>query len=131
METSTGQSKVKAKASLMSDLNNIQDKNSKEYRDKIRELETALGVKEVNIFGTANRSIFEENLDEMSEMQMQALARRLYIDQSGSKPMLKKRLMKQFDTQNVASRSYFSPQPQQKELFSDEQKIAMNKILNG
>lgn len=115
----------------MSDLNNIQDKNSKEYRDKIRELETALGVKEVNIFGTANRSIFEENLDEMSEMQMQALARRLYIDQSGSKPMLKKRLMKQFDTQNVASRSYFSPQPQQKELFSDEQKIAMNKILNG
>ena len=131
MEISTGQSKVKGKASLMSDLNNIQDKNSKEYRGKIRELETALGVKEVNIFGTANRSIFEENLDEMSEMQMQALARRLYIDQSGSKPMLKKRLMKQFDTQNVASRSYFSPQPQQKELFSDEQKIAMNKILNG
>lgn len=131
MEISTGQSKVKGKASLMSDLNNIQDKNSKEYRDKIRELETALGVKEVNIFGTANRSIFEENLDAMSEMQMQALARRLYIDQSGSKPMLKKRLMKQFDTQNVASRSYFSPQPQQKELFSDEQKIAMNKILNG
>ena len=131
MEISTGQSKVKGKASLMSDLNSIQDKNSKEYRDKIRELETALGVKEVNIFGTANRSIFEENLDEMSEMQMQALARRLYIDQSGSKPMLKKRLMKQFDTQNVASRSYFSPQPQQKELFSDEQKIAMNKILNG
>lgn len=131
MEISTGQSKVKAKASLISDLNNIQDKNSKEYRNKIRELETALGVKEVNIFGTANRSIFEENLDAMSEMQMQALARRLYIDQSGSKPMLKKRLMKQFDTQNVASRSYFSPQPQQKELFSEEQKIAMNKILNG
>jgi hypothetical protein len=45
--------------------------------------------------------------------------------------MLKKRLMKQFDTQNVQSRGYFSPQPKQKELFSEKQKIAMNKILNG
>ena len=84
MEISTGQSKVKENPSLMSDLNDIQDKNSKEYRDKVRELETALGIKEVNIFGTANRSIFEENLDAMNEIQMQALARRLYIDQSGT-----------------------------------------------
>ena len=131
MEISTGQSKEASRKNLIEEINAIQDKNSPEYRDKIRQLETALGVKEINIFGTANRKIFEENLDAMSDIEVQNLAAKLKIDPSGSRPMLKKRLLQQFDTQNIQSRGYFVPQPQAKALFSDDQKEKLNKILNG
>ena len=131
MEISTGQSNQPQKADLIKEINSIQDKNSSEYRAKIRQLETALGISEINIFGTANRKIFEENLDEMSDIQIQNLAAKLKLDPAGSKPMLKKRLLQQFDTQNVQSRGYFVPQPEAKALFSDEQKEKLTKILNG
>jgi hypothetical protein len=131
MEISTGQSNQPQKADLIKEINSIQDKNSSEYRAKIRQLETALGISEINMFGTANRKIFEENLDEMSDIQIQNLAAKLKLDPAGSKPMLKKRLLQQFDTQNVQSRGYFVPQPEAKALFSDEQKRKLTKILNG
>lgn len=131
MEISTGQSNQPQKADLIKEINSIQDKNSSEYRAKIRQLETALGISEINIFGTANRKIFEENLDEMSDIQIQNLAAKLKLDPAGSKPTLKKRLLQQFDTQNVQSRGYFVPQPEAKALFSDEQKRKLTKILNG
>lgn len=131
MEISTGQSKKQDKADLISELNSIQDKNSAEYRDKIRKLETVLGISDINIFGTANRKVFEENLDNMSSVEIQNLASKLKIDPSGSKPMLKKRLLQQFDTQNIQSRGYLLPQQQNKPLFSDKQKEKLNKILNG
>lgn len=131
MEISTGQSNQPQKADLIKEINSIQDKNSSEYRAKIRQLETALGISEINMFGTANRKIFEENLDEMSDIQIQNLAAKLKLDPAGSKPTLKKRLLQQFDTQNVQSRGYFVPQPEAKALFSDEQKRKLTKILNG
>lgn len=131
MEISTGQSKAPKKTNLIDEINSIQDKNSPEYRDKIRQLEKTLGIAEINIFGTANRKIFEENLDNMSDRQIQALASKLKIDPAGSRPNLKQRLLRQFDTQNVASRGYFVPQPQTKQVFSDEQREELNKVLNG
>jgi len=131
MEISTGKSTKVSKASLLDQLNSIADKNSSEYRSKVRQLEVNLGVKEVNIFGTANRKIFEENIDDMSQLQLQDFARRIKIDSSGTMAAIKTRLLRQFDTQNVQSRGYFSPQPEQKELFSKEQKENLTKILNG
>ena len=131
MEISTGKSTKVSKASLLDQLNSIADKNSHEYRSKVRQLEVTLGVKEVNIFGTANRKIFEENIDDMSQLQLQGFARKMKIDGSGTMAALKTRLLRQFDTQNVQSRGYFSPQPEQKELFSKEQKEKLTKILNG
>lgn len=131
MEISTGKSKKADKTSLIDEINSIKDKNSPEYRDKIRKLETALGISEINIFGTANRSIFEEDLDNMSEQEIKILAAKLKIDPSGSRPALKKKLLRQFDTQNIQSRGYFVPQPTTKQIFSDQQKEELNKILNG
>lgn len=131
MEISTGKSKQNSKVSIIEEINSIKDKNSPEYREKIRKLETALGINEINIFGTANRTIFEEDLDNMSEQDIKTLARKLKIDPSGSRPALKKKLLRQFDTQNVQSRGYFVPQPVTKQIFSDEQKEELNKILNG
>jgi hypothetical protein len=131
MEISTGQSTEQNRKSLIDEINSIQDKNSPEYRKKIRQLESALGIGEINIFGTANRKIFEENLDNMSNEEIRSLAMKLKLDPSGARPVLKKRLMQQFDTQNVRSRTHFSPQPQAKALFSEEQKEKLNKILNG
>ncbi len=49
MEISTGQSTEVTKASLLDQLNSIADKNSSEYRSKVRELEVVLGIKEVNV----------------------------------------------------------------------------------
>ncbi len=131
MEISTGQSTEVGKASLLEELNSINDKNSPEYRSKVKELEIILGIKEVNVFGTANRKIFEENLDVMTQLQLQDFARKLKVDTSGSMAAIKTRLLRQFDTQNVQSRGYFSPQPQTKELFTKEQKEKMMKVLNG
>ena len=128
MEISTGKSTKVSKASLLDQLNSIADKNSHEYRSKVRQLEVTLGIKEVNIFGTANRKIFEENIDDMSQLQLQGFARKMKIDGSGTMAALKTRLLRQFDTQNVQSRGYFSPQPEQKELFSKEQKEKLTKI---
>ena len=131
MEISTGQSTQVNKASLLDQLNSIADKNSSEYRSKVKELEIVLGVKEVNVFGTANRKIFEEEIDAMNQLQLQDFARKIKIDGSGTMAAIKTRLLRQFDTQNVQSRGYFSPQPQTKELFSKEQKEKMMKVLNG
>ena len=131
MEISTGQSTEVTKASLLEQLNAIKNKNSSEYRSKVKELEVALGIKEVNAFGTANRKIFEEELDAMNQLQLQDFARKLKVDSSGTMAAIKTRLLRQFDTQNVQSRGYFSPQPQTKELFTKEQKEKMIKVLNG
>ena len=131
MEISTGQSNVQDKKSLIEELNSIADKNSAEYRSKIRELETILGIKEINIFGTANRKIFEENLEAMSIIQIQDFAKKIRVDPSGSVSAIKTRLLRQFDTQNVQSRGYFSPQPENKDVLSKEQREKMMKILNG
>lgn len=131
MEISTGQSNTEGKIGLIEQLNSIADKNSAEYRSKIRELETVLGIKDVNIFGTANRKIFEENLEAMTLIQIQDFAKKVKIDSSGSVSAIKTRLLRQFDTQNVQSRGYFSPQPQNKDVLSKQQREEMMKILNG
>jgi len=131
MNISTGQDKTPKKNSLIDEINSIKDKNSVEYRDKIRKLEKTLGIDEVNIFKTANRKIFEENLENMSDLEMKTLAAKLKIDPSGSKPKLKQKLLRQFDTQNVANRGYFIPQPQPKQIFSDEDRQKLNQVLNG
>jgi len=130
MEISTGQTKG-ADKNLLQQIEAIADKNSPEYRSKIRELETALGIKEVNRFGTANRTIFEEDINAMGIMELQAYARKMKIDASGSMSAIRTRLMKQFDTQNGQARGNFSPQPQTKEMFTKEQKEQLQKILNG
>ena len=131
MEISTGQLNSQEKKGIIEQLNSIADKNSAEYRSKIRELETTLGIKEVNVFGTANRKIFEEDLDAMSLIQIQNFARKVRVDSSGSMSAIKTRLLRQFDTQNVQSRGYFSPQPENKDVLSKEQREKMMKILNG
>lgn len=137
MEISNGKKKTvkgsnkNTKTGIFEQLDAIKDKNSEEYLSKVQELETILGIKEVNMFGTANRTIFERKLDEMSLIQIQDYAHKFKLNGFGSKPELKKRLMKEFDTQNVASRGYFSPMPKAKELFSPEQKEKLLKVLNG
>jgi len=131
MEISTGQSNVQDKKSLIEELNSIADKNSAEYRSKIRELETVLGIRDVNVFGTANRKIFEENLDDMSLIQIQDFAKKVKVDSSGSMSAIKTRLLRQFDTQNVQSRGYFSPQPENRDVLSKAQREEMMRILNG
>jgi len=115
---------------LIDQIRAIKDRNSPEYRNKVRELESVLGVDRISVFKTANRSIFEENLNAMSVTQVQDFARRLRIDPFGSLSSLKTRLMRQFDSQNPHSMSYVVPQPSEQEFLSTEQRDALQKIIN-
>ena len=52
----------------------MEQTTGKEYTDQVRTLESVLGVKEVNEFGTSNAQVFEENISEMTLVDMQTLS---------------------------------------------------------
>ena len=78
----------------------MEQTTGKEYTDQVRTLESVLGVKEVNEFGTSNAQVFEENISEMTLVDMQTLAVRVGVMPSPNKPNLKKRLLKAFNARN-------------------------------
>lgn len=86
--------------SLLSKLESMEQTTGKEYTDQVRTLESVLGVKEVNEFGTANARVFEENISEMNLVDMQTLAVKIGVMPSPNKPNLKKRLLKAFNSRN-------------------------------
>jgi hypothetical protein len=76
------------------------DRTEKENQiSKAKELESLLGIQDMNPYKTLNKSIFAENLGSMSISQMTELAQRVGISgmEMSSKPSLKKALEKSFD----------------------------------
>lgn len=90
----------KPKKNLIEELQSMEQTTGKEYIQKTKELEDILGVKEVNPFKTANASVFQENLSEMTLVDMQSLAVRVGVMPSSNRTNLKKRLMKEFEHRN-------------------------------
>lgn len=86
--------------SMLNKLESMEQTTGKEYTDQVRTLESVLGVKEVNEFGTSNARVFEENISEMTLVDMQTLAVRVGVMPSPNKPNLKKRLLKAFNARN-------------------------------
>ena len=74
----------------------IKDFVKKAIQSKIK-LEQQVHISK-NIPNADTIKIFEENLDMMSNEQIRSLAMKLKLDPSGAKPVLKKRLLQQFDT---------------------------------
>lgn len=76
------------------------DRAGKEEQiEKAKELESLLGIQDMNPYKTLNKSIFAENLGSMSVSQMTELAQRVGISgmEMSSKLSLKKALEKSFD----------------------------------
>lgn len=71
-----------------------------EFTAKMRELEGVLGVRSVNPFGTNELEIFIEDLNNMSNADMQSLAGRVGLSPTHERPLLKKILIKEFKAQN-------------------------------
>lgn len=90
----------KPKKNLIEELASMEQTTGKEYIQKTKELEDILGVKEVNPFKTANANVFQENLSEMTLVDMQSLAVRVGVMPSSNRTNLKKRLMKEFEHRN-------------------------------
>tara|TARA_R110001606_G_C15257818_1_gene638123 strand:+ start:296 stop:670 length:375 start_codon:yes stop_codon:yes gene_type:complete len=76
------------------------DRANKENQiNRAKELESLLGIQDMNPYRTLNKKIFAENLGSMSISQMTELAQRVGISgmEMSSRPSLKKALVKSFD----------------------------------
>ena len=80
-----------------------------EFTDKMRQLEVMLGVSQISPFGTNELEIFEQNLAEMSLVDMQKLAIKVGTNPYHEKPILKKGLIREFSAYTRNSRRNIMP----------------------
>jgi len=85
------------------------DVSSPEFISKMRQLEIILGVSQISPFGTNELEIFEENIQEMSNADMQRLATKVGVNPFQERAVLKKILLKEFQNQTKNSRRNIMP----------------------
>lgn len=97
---------------------------------KMKDLEELLGIRQMNPYGTHNREIFDEKLDDMTMTDMQNLAMQIGFPPTRDRMALKRGLRKSFDSflKSHSVGAVFQPQPmfdenspnfkETKELFS-------------
>lgn len=79
------------------DVTDGKERNSKDEQIKqLRELEELLGTKQMNPFGTLDLATLEENLSEMTQTDLQALAVRVGLPPSRDRLSLKDNIKKEF-----------------------------------
>jgi 3-oxoacyl-ACP reductase-like protein len=91
------------KKGLVEEINEMKANNetrTPEFTKKMAELETILGVDEINPFGTNELDIFEEKLKGLSEAGLQDLAYRVGMNPYQSGPVLKGALRSEFKSYN-------------------------------
>lgn len=105
------------------------DRDSDEIQ-KMKDLEEVLGLRQMNPYGTHNREIFDEKLDDMTMTDMQSLAMEIGFPPTRDRHALKRGLRKSFDSflKSHSVGAVFQPQPmfdenspnfkETKELFS-------------
>ena len=76
---------------------------------RAKELEELVGLNEVNPFGTALASVFEESLGEMGLVDLQALAVKVGVFPSGTATSLRNKLKKAFRDHQRGSSSFVIP----------------------
>ena len=103
--------------------------NGKQEDSKGRSVEEILGVYEKNNFNAKNTAEFESNLKEMSLNQMQEMAVSAGIFPSGTKPMLRNKLVKAFKEYMLNNGRITSPKTTQEDPQSDLAKRFMS-IMN-
>jgi hypothetical protein len=63
---------------------------------KLKQIEEAIGLRHRNPFGTEDFQIFKQSLDSMTTTDLEALAHKVGLFSSGSKDILKTKLLKEF-----------------------------------
>ena len=81
-----------------------------EHIKRAKELEELIGLSEINPYGTSIASQFEEELKQMSLVDMQELAVKVGVFPNGTKTSLKVKLMKGFGEYNRSSMLMAAPQ---------------------
>ena len=111
---------VEPKKTLVEELESMEQTTGKDYIQKTKELEDILGIKETNPFKTSNANLFQENLSEMTLVDMQSLAVRVGVMPSANKTNLKKRLMKEFEHRNKSKTLIGAADSRQVELDKND-----------
>lgn len=80
---------------------------------KLKDLEEVLGIRRMNPYGTINREIFDEKLDDMTVTDMQSLAMEIGFPPTRDRMALKRGLRKSFDSflKQHSVGAVFQPQP--------------------
>lgn len=88
------------------------DRDSEEIQ-KLKDLEEVLGIRQMNPYGTLDRGIFEEKLNEMTSTDMQNLAMQIGAPPTRDRLSLRKSLRKSFDSflKSHSVGAVFQPQP--------------------
>jgi hypothetical protein len=111
---------VEPTKTLVEELESMEQTTGKDYIQKTKELEDILGIKETNPFKTSNANLFQENLSEMTLVDMQSLAVRVGVMPSANKTNLKKRLMKEFEHRNKSKTVIGAADSRQVELDKND-----------
>ena len=87
-------------------IDSMQVADGKSDIEKIKDLEELLGVQQTNPFGTTNKAVLEERMNEMTLTDLQAFAVRIGILPSGNKLSLKNKITKEFLSHAGAGAGY-------------------------
>lgn len=100
-------SSKKIKATKKKDkVENLQVADGKNDIEKIKDLEDLLGVKQTNPFGTTNKEVLEERMNEMTLTDLQTFAIKIGILPSGNKLSLKNKILRSFKSHAGAGSGY-------------------------
>jgi len=100
-------SSKKTKATKKKDkVENLQVADGKNDIEKIKNLEDLLGVKQTNPFGTTNKEVLEERMNEMTLTDLQTFAIKIGILPSGNKLSLKNKILRSFKSHAGAGAGY-------------------------
>jgi hypothetical protein len=116
METANGKEEpnISSNKSILNDIENLKNKgktNTEEFKNKLKKLETLLGVDTINPFGTNELDIFEDNMKEMTLADIKKLAERVGVNPHLDKPALRTILRKEFIAMNRNNRRNIIPNP--------------------
>ena len=118
-EVTTGQEQPKKKGLLeeIEEMRASGDTNSQQFKEKLRELEVILGVKELSPFETNELDIFLDNLKEMNLADMMSIAQKAGLNPHLPRQQLRANLIKEFKACNRNNRrNILGSQPQTIEL---------------
>ena len=95
-----------AKKSTVKKVKDLKIADGRTDLEKVKDLEELLSVKQVNPFGTTNKEVLEEKMNEMTLTDLQTFAIKIGILPSGSKLSLKNKLLRAFKSHAGAGAGY-------------------------
>jgi hypothetical protein len=112
MNVSYGVEKSEKDKGLLNEIEQLKSigaTNTKQFKDKTKELEILLGIDTINPFGTNELDIFEDQLKSMTLADMRKLAEKVGVNSMQDRPTLKTILINEFKASNRNNRRNIMP----------------------